>query len=106
MRTEVRTLPLQIKPQLFGAFLWMYIVYVLYFELYYKTYTVMSSNMEERFKSHNELGKKGWTKNYRPWIIFYQEEYLEKHIALKREKYLKSGAGRKFIRSLNEMRQK
>jgi putative endonuclease len=59
--------------------------------------------MEERFKSHSELGKKGWTKNYRPWVIFYQEEYLEKQAALKREKYLKSGAGRKFIRSLIEM---
>ena len=52
----------------------MYIVYVLHSEVYDKTYTGMTSNMEERFKSHNELGKKGWTKNYRPGIIFYQEE--------------------------------
>ena len=84
----------------------MYIVYVLYSEVYDKTYTGMTSNIEERFKSHNELGKKGWTKNYRPWIIFYQEEYVQKQTALKREKYLKSGAGRRFIRSLIEMRQK
>ena len=84
----------------------MYIVYVLYSEVYDKTYTGMTSNMEERFKSHNELGKKGWAKNYRPWIIFYQEEHVEKQAALKREKYLKSGAGRRFIRSLIEMRQK
>ena len=41
-----------------------------------------------------------------PWIIFYQEEYVQKQTALKREKYLKSGAGRRFIRSLIEMRQK
>jgi putative endonuclease len=35
----------------------------------------MTSNPEERLRSHNELGKKGWTKNYRPWIIIYKEEY-------------------------------
>ena len=84
----------------------MYTVYVLYSELFDKTYTGMSSNIEQRFKSHNDLGKKGWTKNYRPWIIFYQEEYLEKQAALKREKYLKTGTGRKFIRSLIEIRQR
>jgi putative endonuclease len=84
----------------------MYTVYVLYSETYNKTYTGMSSNMMERFKSHNELGKKGWTKDFRPWVIFYQEEYLEKQMALKREKYFKTGAGRRFIRSLIEMRVK
>ena len=83
----------------------MFIVYVLYSEVYDRTYTGMSSNMEQRFKSHNELAKKGWTKNYRPWIIFYQEEFLEKQTALKRERYLKTGRGRYFIRSLIEMRQ-
>ena len=36
----------------------MYTVYVLYSEIFDKTYTGMSSNMEERFKSHNELGKR------------------------------------------------
>ncbi len=57
----------------------------------------MTSNLEERFKSHNELSKKGWTKSFRPWIIFYQEVYSTKNEALKREKQLKSAAGRNFI---------
>ena len=60
----------------------------------------MTSNIDERFKSHNELGKKGWTKNYRPWIIIYKQEYEEKSQALKREKQLKTSAGRLFVRSL------
>jgi len=56
----------------------------------------MTSNIAERFKSHNELSKKGWTKNFRPWIIIYQEEYTEKKDALKREKQLKGAAGELF----------
>ncbi len=60
----------------------------------------MTSNLEERFKSHNELGKKGWTLKFRPWEILYTEEFADKSAALKREKQLKSGQGRNFIRSL------
>ena len=57
----------------------------------------MTSNLEQRFKSHNELSKKGWTKNFRPWAIVYQENYTQKEEAMKREKQLKSAAGRNFI---------
>ena len=80
----------------------MFTVYALYSSTHNKIYIGMTSNMDERFKSHNELGKKGWTKNYRPWIIIYREEYIEKSTALKREKQLKGAAGRSFIRSLIE----
>ena len=78
----------------------MFIVYALYSKTYDKIYIGMTSNLEERFKSHNELGKKGWTKNFRPWINIYKEEYADKKMALKREKQLKGAAGRLFIRSL------
>lgn len=78
----------------------MFNVYVLYSEKYNKIYVGMTSNLEERFKSHNELGTKGWTIKFRPWIIIYTEEYEEKSIALSREKQLKSAQGRLFIRSL------
>ena len=78
----------------------MFIVYALYSKTYDKIYIGMTSNLEERFKSHNELGKKGWTKNFRPWIIIYKEEYADKKMALKREKQLKGAAGRLLIRSL------
>jgi putative endonuclease len=78
----------------------MFIVYALYSENFNKIYIGMTSNIAERFKSHNELSKKGWTKNFRPWIIIYQEEYTEKKEALKRERQLKGAAGRAFLRSL------
>lgn len=80
----------------------MFNVYVLYSEKYNKIYVGMTSNLEERFKSHNELGKKGWTIKFRPWVIVYTEEHEEKSAALKREKQLKSAQGRLFIRSLIE----
>ncbi|HEY1113965.1 MAG TPA: GIY-YIG nuclease family protein [Chitinophagaceae bacterium] len=52
---------------------------------------------EQRFLSHNELGKKGWTVKYRPWHILYTEQFIEKSEALLREKSLKSGKGRAWI---------
>ena len=78
----------------------MYTVYALYSENYDKIYIGMTSDIDQRLKSHNELGKKGWTKNFRPWIIIYQEDHPDKSEALKREKQLKTSAGRSFIRSI------
>ena len=75
----------------------MYTVYVLYSSNYGKIYIGYSSNMEERLKSHNELSKKGYTKNYRPWEIVYTEEFEQKKEAMRREKQLKGGQGRKWI---------
>ena len=56
-----------------------------------------TSNLEQRFLSHNELGKKGWTIKFRPWKIVHTEEYEAKTEAIKREKQLKSAKGREFI---------
>ena len=75
----------------------MYKVYVLYSPSFDKIYIGYTSNLEERLKSHNELGHKGWTKKFRPWILFYSEEFNCKEAAIKREKELKSAQGRLFI---------
>ena len=77
----------------------MFTVYVLYSETFDKIYIGYTSNLEQRFLSHNELGKKGWTIKFRPWKILYTEEYETKSEALKREKELKSSRGRNWIRS-------
>jgi putative endonuclease len=37
-------------------------------------------------------------KKFRPWIVFYVEFYKDKTTALKREKELKSGKGRSWIK--------
>jgi putative endonuclease len=78
----------------------MFTVYVLYSEKYKKHYTGFTSDFEKRFISHNELGKKDWTTKYRPWKVIFKEQIELKADAMKKEKWLKSGAGRKFIKEL------
>ncbi|MFN7100848.1 MAG: GIY-YIG nuclease family protein, partial [Flavobacterium sp.] len=62
--------------------------------------TGFTSNLIERFKSHNVLGTKGHTLKFRPWTVIYVEFFSSKAEAMKREKYLKSGIGREFIQNL------
>ena len=76
-----------------------YIVYILYSALHNKHYTGYTSNIALRLKSHNEFGK-GWTSKYRPWIVIYTKEFSSKQEAAEFEKWLKTGAGRDFIKTL------
>ena len=78
----------------------MFTVYVLYSPTFDTTYTGFSSNLEARFLSHNFFSKKAYTVRYRPWVILYTEEWPDKRQAMRRERYLKSGKGRAFIRQL------
>jgi putative endonuclease len=77
----------------------MFTVYSLYSKKYNKIYIGYTSNLKNRFKSHNELSKKGWTVKYRPCNIIYTEEFKTKAEAMKRERELKSYKGWEFIRS-------
>ena len=78
----------------------MYTVYVLHSQKFDKIYIGYSSNFAERFLSHNKLGKKGWTIQFRPWRLIHSETYDSKEEAIKREKELKSGKGREWIRNI------
>ena len=78
----------------------MYIVYVLYSKKFDKIYVGYTSDLKQRLLSHNELAKKGWTINFRPWKLIHHEEFTEKKLAMKREIELKSHGGRDFIRKL------
>jgi putative endonuclease len=82
----------------------MFTVYVLYSQKFDKIYIGFTSDFETRFRSHNELGTKGWTLKYRPWTLLFKEEFHSKAEALKRERELKSGRGRENIRSLIKLR--
>ena len=75
----------------------MYSVYVLHSERFDKIYIGYSHDLEARLKSHNELGKKGWTIKFRPWKLIHKEEFSTKKEAMRREKELKSSAGRRWI---------
>jgi len=76
----------------------LYTVYILYSSQYNKVYIGYTSNLLERFKSHNCLGKKGWTVRFRPWQVIYCEYFIEKADAEHREKQLKGGKGREWIK--------
>jgi putative endonuclease len=65
-----------------------------------------TSNLLERFKSHNSIGKKGWTIKYRPWVVIYIEFFEDKNSAMKLEKFIKSGVGRKWLRDKIEVEYK
>ena len=75
----------------------MYKVYILYSARYNKIYIGYTANLEERLLSHNQLGKKGWTIKFRPWILVYTESFDTKQEALLREKKLKTGKARQWI---------
>jgi putative endonuclease len=55
--------------------------------------------MEARMLSHNVLGH-DWMAKYRPWMIIYTKLFETKPEALNHEKWLKTGAGRAFVKSL------
>ena len=77
----------------------MYKVYVLYSFSYNKLYIGFSSCFTNRILSHNLLGIKDWTRSYRPWTLIHLEIFDRKTDALRREKELKAGKGREYIRN-------
>jgi len=77
----------------------MYFVYILYSNEFKKTYTGLTQNVLKRLKQHN-LGQNRSTKAFTPWVIIYTKEFESRIDARKKEKYLKSGVGREFIKSL------
>jgi putative endonuclease len=79
----------------------MHDVYVLYSEKFNKHYTGRSKDVPDRFLSHNDKAPKGFTVRYRPWKIILIEEYETVMEASTREKWLRSGVGRDFIKTLS-----
>ncbi|MBI2454146.1 MAG: GIY-YIG nuclease family protein [Parcubacteria group bacterium] len=73
-------------------------VYILKSVSYKKTYTGSTADLERRLTEHN-AGWSVFSSRYRPWVIVYREEYPTLEEARKREKYLKSSAGRRFIKN-------
>jgi len=76
----------------------MYTVYVLYSDQYDRIYIGFTSGLTQRLLSHNELGQKGWSVKFRPWRVIHSELFDTKMEAMRREKELKGGKGREWIR--------
>jgi putative endonuclease len=72
--------------------------YVIYSKSHNRFYKGHCSNLEKRLKQHNA----GQTKSIRPFLPFelvYFEEFDSREEAVIREKYFKTAAGRKFIKT-------
>ena len=62
-------------------------------------YVGMTNEVERKFEEHN-TGKNKTTRPYKPFKLFYSEKFRTRTEARKREKYLKSGIGKEFLKSL------
>jgi len=76
----------------------MYQVYILVSNNNPKTYTGITDNIERRLKQHNN-GYHAYTKRYKPWTLIHLENYENRIEARKREKYLKTAVGRRWIKN-------
>jgi putative endonuclease len=75
----------------------MFYVYVLQSDLDMGLYIGFSRDLRRRFNQHLS-GEVMSTKHRRPWTLIYYEAYLQIQDAEGREKFLKSGAGREFLK--------
>ncbi|MBT6831833.1 GIY-YIG nuclease family protein [bacterium] len=60
-------------------------------------YVGMTNNLERRFAEHS-IGKEKTTRFYRPFKLVFSEKHATRIDARKREKFLKSGCGKEWIK--------
>lgn len=63
-----------------------------------KLYIGYTNDLRKRFKEHTD-GKSTYTKTRGPYSLIYYEACLDKEDARSRELYLKSGMGKRYIKS-------
>ena len=72
-------------------------VYVLRSIKFERNYVGFTKDINIRLKQHNS-GKTKSTKPYKPWRVLFFETYSTKIEAINREKFLKTGKGRTYIK--------
>ncbi len=63
-------------------------------------YVGLTNNIKRRFFDHNK-GYNKTTKPYKPFVLIHLQKFNTRIEARQREKYLKSGIGKEFLKSLN-----
>jgi len=76
----------------------MYYVYVIKSQRDKQLYTGFTGDLENRLREHNS-GRVPSTKRRCPFDLLYYEACLNEKDALAREKYLKSGMGKRYLRN-------
>jgi len=77
----------------------MFFVYAIKSHVDGRIYVGMTVDVSKRLIEHNS-GKTKSTKGYKPWHMIYTESLPSRSQARLREKYLKSGVGKEFLKSL------
>jgi len=77
----------------------MYYVYALSSQTRNYIYVGLTDNLMRRTHQHNS-GLNPTTKPYAPFILIFSEAFLTRPEARRKEKYLKTGHGKAFLRSL------
>jgi putative endonuclease len=75
-----------------------YFVYLLESELDKSWYIGYTSNLSKRLTEHNSK-QSLYTSRKVPWKLIYCEISLNKFDAIAREKYLKTGMGRRYLKN-------
>ncbi len=75
----------------------MYYVYVIRSQFLNKTYIGYTEDLDRRLTEHNSRFKK-MAENGFDWELIHVEEYPTKSLAMKREKYFKTGDGRRVLK--------
>ena len=64
-----------------------------------RIYVGLTKDLHSRLKEHNHRKTKS-TKGYAPWALFYKEELPDRISARQREKRLKSGYGKEYLKGI------
>jgi putative endonuclease len=77
----------------------MHIVYVLENSIDQSWYVGQTDDLKQRLKQHNSKSGGRTTRiKHGKWKLMYAEAYCDKKDALGREKFLKGGSGRKYLK--------
>lgn len=77
----------------------MFYVYAIKSTVRNYIYVGLTNNINRRLEEHNK-GQNRSTKAYIPFVLIYSEECNTREDAREREKYLKSGVGKEFLKRL------
>lgn len=75
----------------------MHFVYVIRSLKDGRFYVGITADVSRRLEEHNR-GKTFSTKAYKPWLLVFTETYSNRLKAREREKFLKGGSGKEYIK--------
>lgn len=75
----------------------MYSIYVLKSKKDGNLYVGCTHDIKKRIEYHNS-GKVFSTKNRRPFLLIFKEDYLDKYQAYKKERYYKTAIGKRELK--------